>query len=246
MPTAASKSLSSLLSLYWCKYLWLVAGWSQDDCKRSGWALTITSWSLRRYSLCYPCGWNTTDPPQIVTVTLCGLAIALPRITGVSNWSLQHFSNDNTVGKASIAWLVLYGASVALSKLAILLLYLRVFTTQWYGFTLVLILISIVVIGTGVTNAFAAIFQCSPVSYTWDKTVEDGKCLNNLAFARFMAIPNVVDGFVMLAMPIPLVWQLNLAIQQKVALTATFLHGITWVVCYRASCWSFIHSQHSS
>ncbi|KAL8784345.1 MAG: hypothetical protein Q9195_009077 [Heterodermia aff. obscurata] len=166
----------------------------------------------------------------IVTVTLCGLAIALPRIAGVSNWSLQHFSNGDTIGKASIAWLVLYGASVALSKLAILLLYLRVFTTQWYGFTLVLILISIVVIGTGVTNAFAAIFQCSPVSYTWDKTVEDGKCLNNLAFARFMAIPNVVDGFVMLAMPIPLVWQLNLAIQQKVALTATFLHGITGFV----------------
>lgn len=159
-------------------------------------------------------------------MSLCGLAIALPRITGVSNWSLQHLSNSKTVGQASIAWLVLYGVSVALSKLAILLLYLRVFTTQLRGFTIVLILVGLVVIGTGVANTFAVIFQCSPVPYAWDKTIEDGKCLNDLAFARFMAIPNVVDGFVMLVMPIPLVWQLDLAIQQKVALTATFLHGI--------------------
>lgn len=163
---------------------------------------------------------------QIFTVSLCALATALPRITGVSNWPLQHLSNGKAIGQASIAWLVLYGISVALSKLAILLLYLRVFTSQMRGFTVVLIIVGMVVVGTGIANTFAAIFQCSPVPYAWDKTIEGGSCINDLAFARFMAIPNVVDGFVMLVMPIPLVWQLELATTQKVALTATFLHGI--------------------
>ena len=93
-------------------------------------------------------------------------------------------------------------------------------------FTLVLTIVGIIVIGTGIANTFITIFQCSPVPYAWDKTIEDGKCFNELSFARFMAIPNVVDGFVMLVMPIPLVWKLELAIQQKIALTATFLHGI--------------------
>lgn len=150
----------------------------------------------------------------------------MPRISGASNTSLQHLSNGKTVRQASIAWLVLYGISVALSKLAILFLYLRVFTSQMRAFTLVLTIVGIIVIGTGIANTFIAIFQCSPVPYTWDKTIEGGKCFNELAFARFMAIPNVVDGFVMLVMPMPLVWQLELALQQKIALTATFLHGI--------------------
>ena len=94
------------------------------------------------------------------------------------------------------------------------------------GFTIALVLVGVVVIGAGVANTLAAILQCSPVPYSWDKTIHGGSCINDLAFARFMAIPNVVDGFVMLVMPIPLVWRLDLAIQQKVALTATFLHGI--------------------
>ena len=164
--------------------------------------------------------------PQTFTVTLCAVAIAFPRIAGVSNWSLQHTSNSQTIGRASVAWLVLYGVSVAVSKLAILLLYLRVFTAQMRGFTIALVLVGVVVIGAGVANTLAAILQCSPVPYAWDKTIDGGNCINGLAFARFMAIPNVVDGFVMLVMPIPLIWRLDLAVQQKVALTATFLHGI--------------------
>lgn len=163
---------------------------------------------------------------QVFTVTLCAVAIAFPRIAGVTNWSLERMSNGQTIGQASIAWRVLYGLSVALSKLAILLLYLRVFTTQMRSFTIALILVGIVVIGAGAANTLGAILQCSPVPYAWDKTISGGKCINDLAFARFMAIPNVVDGFVMLVMPLPLVWRLDLAIQQKVALTATFLHGI--------------------
>lgn len=159
-------------------------------------------------------------------MTLSGLAVAWPRIACASNWSLQHIFDSKRIGQASVAWLVLYGIAVALSKLAILLLYLRVFTAQIRGFTIVLILVAIIVIATGIANTIAAIFQCSPVPYAWDKTIEGGKCINMEAFARFMAIPNIVDGLVMLVMPIPLVWQLELEIHQKAALTATFLHGI--------------------
>ena len=169
---------------------------------------------------------TAAHPQQIFTITLCVVAIAFPRIAGISNWSLQHIPNSQTIGRATIAWLVLYGVSVALSKVAILLLYLRVFTAQMRGFTIALVVVGIIVISAGIANTLAAILQCSPVPYAWDKTIEGGKCINDLAFARFMAIPNVVDGFVMLVMPIPLVWRLDLVIQQKVALTATFLHGI--------------------
>lgn len=124
-----------------------------------------------------------------------------------------------------MAWLILYGLSIALSKCAILFLYLRVFTTSNRTFTLSVYLVGLIVIATGTANTFVSVFQCSPVAYEWDKSLQGGKCIDELTFARYMAIPNVVTGTLMLVMPLPLAWRLNLDISAKIALTATFLHG---------------------
>ena len=86
-------------------------------------------------------------------------------------------------------------------------------------------MIGFVVIATGVANTFVAIFQCTPVAYEWDKSVQDGRCINVVAFARYMMIPNAVTGAIMLIVPLPLAWKLNLEISAKLALAATFLHG---------------------
>ena len=125
-----------------------------------------------------------------------------------------------------MAWLIVYGLSIALSKCAILLLYLRVFTTSDKAFAASVYVIGFVVIATGVANTFVAIFQCTPVAYEWDKSVQDGRCIDVVAFARYMTLPNVVTGAIMLIMPLPLAWKLNLEISAKLALTATLLHGI--------------------
>ncbi|KAL9039060.1 MAG: hypothetical protein Q9214_005030, partial [Letrouitia sp. 1 TL-2023] len=124
-----------------------------------------------------------------------------------------------------IAWMVLYGISVSLSKCAILLLYIRVFTTRLRIFTIVIYAVGTVVIATGLATVFGSIFQCTPISRNWDASVQ-GACIDKIKFARFTALPNVITGFAMLVIPMPLVWQLNIAVQQKIALTATFLHGI--------------------
>ncbi|KAL8957176.1 MAG: hypothetical protein Q9193_005487, partial [Seirophora villosa] len=59
----------------------------------------------------------------------------------------------------------------------------------------------------------------------WDHNVP-GRCIDELTFARYTSIPNVVTGFAMLILPLPMVWRLKISVQQKIALTATFLHGI--------------------
>ncbi|KAI4173150.1 MAG: hypothetical protein LQ343_003077 [Gyalolechia ehrenbergii] len=124
-----------------------------------------------------------------------------------------------------ISWLALYGASVALSKGAILLLYLRVFTTNNRWFTIAVRVIGFFVSATGITTIVGSIFQCTPIARNWDQNLP-GKCIDKLDFSRYIAIPNVITGLAMLVLPLPMVWRLNVTIQQKVALTATFLHGI--------------------
>lgn len=91
--------------------------------------------------------------------------------------------------------MVLYGISVALSKCAILLLYIRVFTTRLRIFTIVIYTVGAVVIATGLATAFGSIFQCTPISRDWDASVR-GTCMDKIKFARFTALPNVITGFV--------------------------------------------------
>ena len=122
--------------------------------------------------------------------------------------------------------MIVYGISIALSKCAMLVLFIRVFTTRNRTFTIGVYLIGFIVVATSTVNTFVTIFQCSPVAYEWNKDIHGGKCIDGVAFARYMAIPNVITGAIMLIMPIPLVWRLNLSVSGKIALTATFLHGI--------------------
>ncbi len=125
-----------------------------------------------------------------------------------------------------MAWIIIYGASIALSKCAILLLYIRVFTTSKKTFTITAYLVGLVIVATGVANTTVAILRCSPLSFAWDKSIKGGACIDEIAWTRYMAIPNVVTGAIMLVMPLPLVWKLNVSVSAKIALTATFLHGI--------------------
>ena len=125
-----------------------------------------------------------------------------------------------------MAWMIIYGLSIALSKCAILLLYIRVFTTDKRAFTITAYIVGAVIVAAGIANTFIAILQCNPQSFAWNKSIKGGTCINVITWARYMAIPNVVTGAVMLIMPLPLVWRLNVSIAAKIALTATFLHGI--------------------
>ncbi|KAL9603522.1 MAG: hypothetical protein Q9179_002167 [Wetmoreana sp. 5 TL-2023] len=166
------------------------------------------------------------DDYVLVLATLFTIARAGTRSSPTANDS----HGENKLMQASfISWMALYGASVALSKCAILLLYIRVFTTNNRAFTVAACVIGFLVGATGVATTVGSIFQCTPMARNWNGAVQ-GHCINKLDFARYTAIPNVVTGFVMLLLPMPMVWRLSVTIQQKIALTATFLHGTMSVI----------------
>ncbi|KAL8865719.1 MAG: hypothetical protein Q9174_006735, partial [Haloplaca sp. 1 TL-2023] len=165
----------------------------------------------------------------LFTSALCAIAITFPRIAraGTQQDSVGSLSYEERKLRQSsfIAWMTLYGAAVALSKGAILLLYVRVFTTSNRKFAYSVYAVGFFVAATGVATTVGSLLQCTPIARNWDMTVQ-GRCINKLDFARYTAIPNVISGFFMLLLPLPMVWRLNITIQQKTALTATFLHGI--------------------
>ena len=137
----------------------------------------------------------------------------------------QHQQGFPHIKHTFIAWQIFYALSVLFSKLAILFLYLRVFASAFKPFVYTVYSMGIIVVATGAIDVFTAFLQCAPGTLATDGSLTPGKCINQIAFQRYMAIPNVFTGFIMLVMPLPLVWRLKITPIQKIGLIATFLHG---------------------
>ena len=69
-----------------------------------------------------------------------------------------------------------------------------------------------------------AIFQCVPVKASWDTSIH-GTCVD-LATEYFVAgITNVLTDIIILVLPIPLVWQLQVSVQKRWLIYGTFMLG---------------------
>ncbi|RHZ67312.1 uncharacterized protein CDV56_104744 [Aspergillus thermomutatus] len=68
-------------------------------------------------------------------------------------------------------------------------------------------------------------FQCWPVQYYYDKTLE-GHCMKGqVQFFQAMGSIALVEDVIILCLPIPIVWRLQITFRQKMALTLVFSLG---------------------
>lgn len=125
-------------------------------------------------------------------------------------------------GKSLFAFEIIYFISIALPKLSILCLYLRMF--QWKGTMRVLacVLFSLVA-STSTALVIAACFQCQPLAYFWNKTIAGGSCFNIQKFFHAQAVPGAVLDLAIIALPIPTIWHLKMPVVKRLALVGVFV-----------------------
>jgi hypothetical protein len=70
------------------------------------------------------------------------------------------------------------------------------------------------------------VLQCTPVSFFWDKT-QPGHCLPNALVTIGMTngVLSFVGDLIILALPVPMIWTLQINLRRKIALNAIFLIG---------------------
>ncbi|RDL36933.1 uncharacterized protein BP5553_04366 [Venustampulla echinocandica] len=129
----------------------------------------------------------------------------------------------------ALEWI--YLAAVALPKLSILFLYLRIFVARFTR--LVTYILMATVIANWAAFLLASIFQCSPVRFQWDKSTPGGKCFNVPLFYKLVNVPNIATDLVILVLPLPTVWHLKVSRAKKFGLTLVFLTGSIGII---ASC----------
>ncbi|KAI9678740.1 MAG: hypothetical protein M1817_005797 [Caeruleum heppii] len=120
---------------------------------------------------------------------------------------------------------LLYTIALSLVKLALLLLYLRIFkisrVMRWVIYGVIAF-----VVGYTTGGVLALIFACNPVKKNWDWTVTEGVCtVGAFPLGTALNILNIITDIATLVVPFPMVWSLQLSLKQKIGVLAMFATG---------------------
>lgn len=120
----------------------------------------------------------------------------------------------------------MYSISLFLTKVSILLLYLRLFPHPRF---VKACWITIAVMGAFLFwTVFGFMFMCTPVRYFWNRSIE-GHCFNP-EWVYFTNAPfNIVTDFVLFGLPLPILRELQLPRRQKTGLIILFAIGLVYV-----------------
>ncbi|KAI0883578.1 uncharacterized protein GGS22DRAFT_195248 [Annulohypoxylon maeteangense] len=130
---------------------------------------------------------------------------------------------------------VTYKACLNLTKASILLLYLRIFgNTKWLRLACRFVLTCVIMYC--IASVTATIFQCTPVTKAFDKSLE-GTCIDNGHFWYSNAGFSITTDVIILTLPMPLVYALQIPNVQKAALIMVFALGVFVVItsCLRVT-----------
>lgn len=123
---------------------------------------------------------------------------------------------------------LLFGFQVALTKTSILLLYRRIFQVhKWFRYLIYGLIAYIWAWAVGKT--LTSVLQCRPLSYVWyqyDPALHHtGRCIDLLAYYRWIGPPNSIHDLAMVVIPAAMVWTIKTSTHQRIAITGVFLFG---------------------
>lgn len=122
---------------------------------------------------------------------------------------------------------ILYGSTLALIKTSICLFYIRIFSIR--SFRIAAQATMGIIIAWGVMVVLTAFLLCRPLAYNWDPTIPGGTCANQDATFIAVGALDVVMDTLILILPLPTIWNLQIPRSNKIALSGIFGLGVLYV-----------------
>ncbi|KAG8163163.1 hypothetical protein KVR01_007641 [Diaporthe batatas] len=113
-------------------------------------------------------------------------------------------------------------------KLSILLLLRRIFTSR--SFQIIAYTLTGIFVVWWITVLFFQIFSCYPVHSFWDFEVRQS-CIDTTKFYNGVAISNILMDFILLALPLPMIWKLQMTLRKKLQVSFIFILGGFTLIC---------------
>ncbi|OJJ95770.1 hypothetical protein ASPACDRAFT_81829 [Aspergillus aculeatus ATCC 16872] len=147
---------------------------------------------------------------------------------GVHIWFLTP-DQINTYLKYVVPAATIYISSLALAKIALLMLYYRLLSMIRF-WKYVINGVAIFIIAYSIALMLALIFACHPVGRNWDVTDTTGGCISRPGIYMATAVTNTLSDVVLILIPVPIVMKLTLPTVQKVGVFGMFLVGCLTIV----------------
>ena len=140
-----------------------------------------------------------------------------------------HLANQN---QRQYFWVisVLYGPFILCTKIAILLLYRRVFVPQRGSRLDVLIKLYMVISALFYFSiTVVKIWECNPRARIWAKADNPGSCVNLPILLDTSGAFNTLSDLLILLVPVKAVWNLHMSRVKKIGVCLVFTVGVVYV-----------------
>ncbi|GAB7355535.1 hypothetical protein MBLNU459_g6017t2 [Dothideomycetes sp. NU459] len=144
----------------------------------------------------------------------------------------RHMTSVNALGGNLIQalmyyWIfqIVYKFALCLIKLALLSLYLNIFSAK-KGLRKIIWATIAVITMMLIGFTFSTIFQCTPIRKAWQRKLPGGHCVNNAAFRWSWAAINTITDLWVWMLPTPSLWLLQMSKPHKLALMGVFSLGL--------------------
>ncbi|THV48372.1 hypothetical protein BGAL_0252g00040 [Botrytis galanthina] len=116
-----------------------------------------------------------------------------------------------------------YVPSNTLSRVSVVLMYLRIFTHRWARFFCWATITFL--IANCVATIISAQLECRPLAFLWDKSIEGGSCFDTTLWWRLVNIPNFTADIAILLLPVRTIFGLRASTFRKAGISITCLTG---------------------
>ncbi|KAL4805509.1 hypothetical protein BDV18DRAFT_20449 [Aspergillus unguis] len=132
------------------------------------------------------------------------------------------------IAKVLMAYECVYSVTLAIIKIAILLLYARIFPNR--GFRIAAYVLGAIAISWAISIVCVSIFQCTPIAKSWNPTLP-GTCINLKGSFIGNAVPNILTDVAILSLPVGVVWKLQAPLAHRLSVIGLFMLGSFVVFC---------------
>ncbi|KAI1497448.1 hypothetical protein F5X99DRAFT_421366 [Biscogniauxia marginata] len=142
---------------------------------------------------------------------------------GYHIWDLPDLTPLQTYFKLLYASSIMYNVTLLCIKFSLFFQYYRL-VKEIPRYSLAYIVIMALVGCWSVVQILLVVFACFPIRGFWDLSVE-AKCIDHAQLVWITALGNIITDIVVLLLPMPVVWKLNLKKGRKWAIIGIFSLG---------------------
>jgi hypothetical protein len=117
----------------------------------------------------------------------------------------------------------MYILSITFPKLTMICLFLKIFVEKWQR--IAYITVGLILIGTAIGDFVANVLQCIPLKTLWEPNTPGGSCFDQNAYWRWGSFPNIITDILLIVLPLPAMWKLQMSWKDKLGVTLTLATG---------------------